>query len=362
MPISRRSRFRRRLKRWALIVLALGMVAVIVALVVRRVAQHRIAEQTKIAVPPGIDQLEKIDLGGVEQWILIRGHQADAEVLLFVHGGPGVPNMPFCHLNAALERKFVVVQWDQRGAGKSFASDVPPDSMRIDQFVSDARELSELLAARFDKEKIYLLGHSWGSVIGAKAASRFPELYHAYIGVSQVTNVMETQEILYRETLDAAKAASNEKAVSELERIGSPPFAKPDDHLIACRWLAEFQRRPFVEKRKLLAELVSSPHYTLADLNRFRRGMGYSLDHLWEPLGEVDLFQEIPSLKMPVTYIQGRDDPLIPGELIERYVRALDAPKGKRLVMVDEAGHMPHFENPRAFERAVVEVLELPED
>lgn len=232
---KKKSKFRRGLKKWALIVLALGIVAVLGALGVRRVAQHRIAEQTKIAVPPGIDELEKIDLGGVEQWILIRGQEVDAEVLLFVHGGPGVPNMPFCHLNAALEKRFVVVQWDQRGAGKSFASDMPSDSMRIDQFVSDTRELSEFLIARFKKEKIYLLGHSWGSVIGAKAASRFPELYHAYIGVSQVTDVMEAQEMLYRETLDAAKSVGNEKAVSELERIGAPPFVRPDDHLVACR-------------------------------------------------------------------------------------------------------------------------------
>lgn len=90
--------------------------------------------------------------------------------------------------------------------------------------------------------------------------------------------------------------------------------------------------------------------------------MRYSLDHLWAPLGGVDLFQEIPSIHVPVIYIQGRDDPLIPGGLIERYVSALDAPMGKRLVWVDEAGHMPQFEKPTDFERAVVEVLELARD
>lgn len=352
--------WKRLLRRWATMLVVFGLVVLLGALGVRRLEQNRITEATKIAVPPGIDSLEKVNLGGVDQWILVRGHDAATDILLFVHGGPGVPNMPFCHLNAGLEKRFVVVQWDQRGAGKSYAATVPAESMNIDQFVSDTKELSELLITRFEKDKIFLLGHSWGSVIGAKAAARYPELYHAYIGVSQVTDVMETQSLLYTRTLEAAEAAGDPKATSELQAIGAPPFARPDDHLIACRWLAKFEDQRFIEKRNLVAALLNSPHYTLGDLNRFRNGMRFSLDHVWVPLGSVNLFEEIPTIQIPVTFIQGREDPLIPGELIGRYFSMLDAPLGKRMVWIDGAGHMPQFEAPGEFHRAVIEVPDSP--
>jgi proline iminopeptidase len=179
---------------------------------------------------------------------------------------------------------------------------------------------------------------------------------NAYIGVSQVTDVMETQTLLYERTLEEAQAANNQTAVAELEAIGAPPFARAADHLIACRWLAEFQDQRFIEKRKLVSALVSSPHYTIADLKRFRSGMRFSLEHLWEPLGRVNLFKEITSFQIPVSFIQGVEDPLIPGELIERYSAGLAAPEGKRLVWIEDAGHMPHFEAPSDFYRVVVEV------
>ncbi len=353
MAILKQRRWKRLLLRTVLVMLVLAIAGLSITLGMRRSAQKRIAEATKIAVPPGIDSLEKVRLGGVDQWILIRGHHASDEVLLFIHGGPGVPNMPLSHLNADLEKRFVVVQWDQRGAGKSFSTSVPPEAMTIDQFVSDARALTQLLIERFDKDKIYLLGHSWGSVVGAKTAARYPELFYAYIGVSQVTNVMETQKLLYERTLEIAKSVNNAAAVADLEAIGAPPFARPDDHLLACEWLAKFQGRSTISKWKVVGEMVSSPYYSIGDLNRFREGMGFSLDHLWEPLGDVDLFEEIPSFEVPVVFIQGRKDLLIPGELINRYFSSLVAPRGKQLVWLEDAGHMPHFEEPDGFQRAV---------
>ncbi len=254
-PRERRNSIMAKLKqrRWKRIFLKTILMMVVVAIAglsvtlgVRRSTQKRIAEAIKIAVPPGIDSLERVTLGGVDQWILIRGHDASDEVLLFIHGGPGLLNMPLCHPNADLEKRFVVVQWDQRGAGKSYSTSALPEAMKIDQFVSDARALTQLLIERFDKDKIYLLGHSWGSVVGAKTAARYPELFNAYIGVSQVTNVLETQKLLYERTLETAKSVNNASAVADLEAIGAHPFAQPDDHLLAFEWLAKFQDRSVV--------------------------------------------------------------------------------------------------------------------
>ncbi len=361
-PRERRNSIMARLKqrRWKRIFLQTILMMVVVAIAglsvtlgVRRSMQKRIAEAIKIAVPPGIDSLERVTLGGVNQWILIRGHDASDEVLLFIHGGPGVPNMPLCHLNADLEKRFVVVQWDQRGAGKSYSTSALPEAMKIDQFVSDARALTQLLIERFDKDKIYLLGHSWGSVVGAKTEARYPELFNAYIGVSQVTNVLETQKLLYERTLETAKSVNNASAVADLEAIGAPPFARPDDHLLACEWLAKFQDRSVVAIWRLVGEMASSPYYSIGDMNRFRKGMRFSLDYLWETLGNVNLFEEIPSFEIPVVFIQGHEDLLIPGELIDRYSSSLIAPRGKQLIWLEGAGHMPDFKEPDGFQNAV---------
>lgn len=123
------------------VLLPLGVLLIVAALAVvllRLYAQQRTAARIRIASPAGINSLEKVRLGGVDQWISLRGHDGVKPVLLFLHGGPGFPQMPFSHLNAELEREFVVVEWDQRGAGKSYSSALPGDSMRVERFVADA--------------------------------------------------------------------------------------------------------------------------------------------------------------------------------------------------------------------------------
>lgn len=323
----------------------------------RKMAQARVEKATALPVNTGISSLEKVSLGGTDQWILIRGHDPDAELLLFLHGGPGVANMPLCHLDAALEKHFIVVQWDQRGAGKSFAGEIADETLTIDQFVDDTVKLTELLRKRFDRDKVYLLGHSWGSVIGAKTAARHPQLFHAYIGVSQVTDVMAAQQLVYQRTLQKAKSRGESEAIAELKLIGAPPFARQKDHITACRWLAHFDERPRLLKAGLAIEALSSPYYSLSDYLRLWRGAKYSIDQLWGPLSGVNLMTEIPSFDIPVVFIQGRDDGLIPGELIELYFDELVAPAGKQLIWIDEAGHLPHLEQPAAFTDAVIEAL-----
>ena len=136
-----------------------------------------------------ITSLEKIELGDINQWISIRGRNTANPILLYLHGGPGTPVMPlFRHFQAPLEDHFIVVQWEQRGAGKSFSWKIPKETMTIEQFISDLQVLIELLRKRFNKEKIYLMGHSWGSVFGTYTVQRYPELFYAYIGVGQATD------------------------------------------------------------------------------------------------------------------------------------------------------------------------------
>ena len=131
---------------------ALAFLAVTALVILRLSWQQRTAAQIRVAAPPGIASLEKIRLAGLDQWIHIRGHDRAKPLLLFLHGGPGFPQMPFAHLNAELEKHFVVVHWDQRGAGKSYSSAIPDDTMKVEQFVADTRELAQLLLQRFGAE------------------------------------------------------------------------------------------------------------------------------------------------------------------------------------------------------------------
>lgn len=153
-------------------------------------------------LPGSIAALEQVKLGGVNQWLILRGHDVNKPVLLFLSGGPGASEAGrVLRFNAELEKHFVVVIWEQRGCAKSYLSRQPQSALTVEQYVADLIELTDLLRARFDEEKIYLVGHSWGTIIGARAAQARPDLFHAYIGAAQMVNVRETDQMIYEMVL-----------------------------------------------------------------------------------------------------------------------------------------------------------------
>ena len=168
--------------------------------------------------PASIASLEKVNLGGREQCILIRGANRSNPVLLFLHGGPGMPAMYLSHaFQRPWEEDIVVVQWDRRGAGKSYDSHIPPQTINVEQEISDTRELTNLLRQRFHQDRIYLLGHSYGSYLGMLVVWRFPELFHAYVGVGQMACSKErSRQIQDHWIRREAVAAGNQKALSQL--------------------------------------------------------------------------------------------------------------------------------------------------
>ena len=351
--------------------IAMTLVALLVALVVtlgvlRGVWQHRVADRIKITSPTGIDSLEKIKLGGIDQWIQIRGHDREKPILLFLHGGPGFPNMPFAHMNAELERAFVVVQWDQRAAGKSYSRSIPDESMRIAQFVSDAHELVQLLLHRFEEPKCYLVAHSWGSLFGAQLVARYPDLFHAYIGIGQAANLAETAQAQYRFAVDSAQREGNGQAIVELERIGRPPHSDPD-HKFMEKWVGYYSERehPSLSRRRMTRLALESPAYSWVDLAKIPFGFKYSFQKLWrEIFYETNLFEQAPRIEVPTYFFLGRYDKVVTAEVAERYYNTLDAPRGKRLIWFENSGHWPHFEEPYRFQeevtRAATEALPVP--
>jgi proline iminopeptidase len=180
------------------------------------------------AIPGSVASLERIELGGVPQWILIRGNNAQNPLLLKLHGGPGQAEMATVRFNRLLEQDFVVVEWHQRGAGKSAAAIDPQSAMNVAQFVADTHELTELLLRRFHRKKLILVGSSWGSVIGIMAVQKYPDLYQAFVSTGQVANLPQGMIVGYRFLLDAARARNDSNAVRDLTRIGPPPYSGAD--------------------------------------------------------------------------------------------------------------------------------------
>lgn len=173
-----------------------------------------------LASASGISSMEKVRLGGVEQVISIHGADSTKPLLLILHGGPGFSELLlFRSYNRELERDFVVVHWDQRGAGLSYDPAMPASALSISQLTSDAYQLVSLLKQRFGRKKIFLLGHSWGTVLGALLARDYPEDFYAYVGVGQMVNLVEGEKASLAYVLDKAQKAKNPQAIRELEAM-----------------------------------------------------------------------------------------------------------------------------------------------
>jgi pimeloyl-ACP methyl ester carboxylesterase len=353
----------RAVKSVAIALLLIAALLLALALGWRAVMQGRVKRATAINTAGGVESLERVTLGGVGQWLLIRGVDRSNPVLLHLHGGPGSADISIARFfDAGLIEHFTVVHWDQRGAGKSFDPDIPPESMIREQFVLDTRDLASMLSERFGVAKIYLVGHSWGSEIGALAASRYPELFHAYVGVGQVVEKVEQERISYRFALERAREAGNPQAIRELEKIGPPPYDGVPELLVQRKWLERFGGVTRSEEAKfpaLIERALSSPDYSLFDAVRFFRGQSFSSARLWDERVETNLFEQAPRIEVPVYFFAGRHDYNTPSELAERYYQALDAPRGKHFIWFEGAGHMLPYEVPDEYARALVDrVLE----
>ncbi len=173
----------------------------------------------------GLAVLQQVPVNETRQWVLIRSENVANPVVLFVHGGPGTSQLTLMRKNTQpLEKHFTVVNWDQRRAGKSFAAGRDRARMNMEQFVDDIIDLSSYLAKRFHKERVLLVGHSWGTAIGVLAASRRPDLFSAYVGIGQVSRVAESERLSYEWTLEQARNATDESSVETLTGIGPPPY------------------------------------------------------------------------------------------------------------------------------------------
>jgi pimeloyl-ACP methyl ester carboxylesterase len=174
-------------------------------------------------VPGSIAEIKYLRLGGVDQWVMIRGEDVSNPALILLHGGPGMSETSFFrHCNAALEKSFTVVYWDQRGAGKSFDRDIPPSTMTVERFISDLGELVTYVCTRLVRTKITIFGHSWGSALGVLYAAQCPDKVTAYVGSGQYGDCAAAEAASYAFALAEAQRRNNNKALKQLRAIGPP--------------------------------------------------------------------------------------------------------------------------------------------
>lgn len=299
--------------------------------------------------------LSRVSLGGTEQWIHVRGSDPHNPIVLFLHGGPGTSQLTSNARNTReLEDVFTLVDWDQRGAGKSYAAGRDRTSMTVERFVGDTLELVAQLLDRFGQRQVALAGHSWGSAVGALAVTSRPDLFCCYVGIGQISNALEGETISYRWTLDRARERGDRRAIRALERIGSPPYRGDlrKDTITQRRYLARFGGEVHGSRvgamGMVLRNLVVSGEYTVRDRANYFRGILMSMDCLWSQLLTINLFEQVPSIAVPVFFMEGRHDWEVPSVLSARYFDALKAPS-KQLVWFEHSGHLPGAEERALF-------------
>jgi len=297
-----------------------------------------------------MDSIEKVRIGGIDQWISLRAQDTRNPPLLFLHGGPGTAQISFSRKSQRrLEKDYLVVNWDQRGAGRSYQRKLAKTDMTISRFVADCEELTEYLLQRFGQERIFLVGHSWGSIVGIKVAAKRPELLWSYIGIGQVIDMKRGEEVSYTFTLDEARRRNNQRAIRQLETIGLPPYKSLKDAGVQRNWLSKFNGSTFKGSiiGKILAN-VALRDLRVGDAVRFVQGAIFSLTCLEDEQMAVNIAHEISELKMPVYFCTGRRDYQVPFQLVVEFCDKLAAPT-KQIVWFEQSAHLPNFEEPAAF-------------
>jgi len=313
-------------------------------------------DQNGKALAGSISEKLDVDINGVHQGMFIRGKDRTKPVLLFLHGGPGMPEFAISQgYPAVLEEYFVVCWWEQRGSGLSFSSDIPPETLTEEQLVADTLAVTNYLRARFSQEKIYLMAHSGGSFFGIQAAAQAPELYRAYIGVGQISRQLDSEKLAYQYMIGQFRAAGNGQMVAKLEAI---PLLEMDTMPAAYRTLRDEAMHTLgIGTTHTMKSVVSgifmpvmlSPAYTLVEkINIWRGKWSAGSTSMWNEILATDLTALVPSLEIPVYFASGVHDYSVSYELAKEYYNKLRAPI-KGFYTFDQSAHSPLFEEPDRF-------------
>lgn len=305
------------------------------------------------------------EIGGMQQGFFIRSENPENPVILFLHGGPGSPELPIIipfEKSERLEKYFTMCYWDQRGAGMSFSKSIDPATMTVDQMVEDTRQITEYLQQRFNQDKIYLMGHSWGTYLGVKTIEKYPENYLAFIGIGQVSNQLESEKIAYNYMLQHATEINDKGAVKKLERfdINSPDFPSLKYLLSARSLLMNKYRIGIMHDNEfsvtgLFKNLLTFKGYTLSEKLYYFNGSMFSLNNVWHYIASDNLNETSTDFSIPIYIIHGKYDYQVSHTLAKEYFDKIDAPE-KAFYTFENSAHSPNMEEPEKFVGIVREI------
>ncbi len=294
-----------------------------------------------------------VTINGVEQGLFIKSKNINNPVLLFVHGGPGMPEYWLTQrYPTGLEDHFTVVWWEQRGSGLSYSANIPPETMTVKQMVSDTLEVTKYLRNRFHKDKIYLMGHSWGSFIGIQAAARTPELYYAYIGIGQISYQLKSENLAFEYMLEQFKKNGNTKLVRKLEETSvTMTLPLPDSYMSVRDEAMHSLGIGTTHEMKSVVSGIFLPswqfrEYTFDEKVNLWRGKAFSGSfNLWNKMQATDLTKQVTEIDLPVYFFHGIYDYTVSCALARDYFEKLQAPI-KGFYTFEQSAHSPIFEEP----------------
>lgn len=293
-----------------------------------------------------VHEAEYITIGGIEQWVTIDGQDRDNPVVLFLHGGPGNAASPFAaSLYAGWDKDFTLVQWDQRGAGRTFGKSGPAiaPTMTISRMTDDGIELAQYLIKHLHKRKIILVGGSWGSVLGIHIVHARPDLFYAYVGQAQMVNWRRNAQASYDRVLELARAGGNKEAVAALTDIGPPPWNAIAKYRPFRKWLLTYQAKAATAPKP---SIVIDPTYASpkeraqweeADDFNWLHFVGLDMSG---PLTKIDLPALGMDFALPLFIVQGEEDLTTRPELAKAYLDSVRAPR-KQFILAPASGHEP---------------------
>lgn len=325
--------------------LALALVS---ALVYRATLQRRIARSLVIRTTDGITEGRFVRIGGIEQWIQIRGEDRKNPVLLIV-SGHGLSMSAFTPLLRSWEQHFTVVQWDRRGTGKTMSRSgkAGSETWTLDLLTEDGLRVVRFLCQHLRQEKVILVGHSQGTAIALSMVKQWPDLFHAYVGTGQIVDMQRNEALSYETAIEHARTANDAKALKGLERIGAPPYLQVKTWLVKQRWSMNAASEMAVWQSLFPRMVLSAPCYSLRDVYYAFTGVLFMSQKFYNDYMAFDA-RSLGAFETPFFIFQGDSDVLTPTALAQEYLATVVAPV-KALALLKGGGHMALLTQPEQF-------------